>query len=164
MSIINSKKTVGRPRKFEEPSRPVTVTLPASVLRKLALLNEDRARAIAQAVEGAVADETAATCPLQLVEVFKNQSLITISDCPALDCVTWLRRVKIAPGRYLLAIPPGMPTESLEVALVDLLDEKQRLSDTEFEVIRRLRECLAFNRRRNRMVKGELIFITSGEG
>lgn len=155
------KKKAGRPRKFAEPSHPITVTLPESALRKLALLNSDRARAISEAADAAVRDEAAASCPLQIVEVFKGQCLITIADCPALDRITWLRRVKIAPGRYLLAIPPGTPTESLEVALADLMDEKEHLADTEYEVIQRLRECLAYNRRHRKMSKGELIFVSS---
>ena len=157
------KRKAGRPRKFSEPSRPITVTLPTSALRKLALLNHDRARAISQAADAAVQDEAAASYPLQVVEVFKGQGLITIADCPALDRIAWLRRAKIAPGRYLLAIPPGTPTESLEVALVDLMDEKEQLSDTEREVIERLRECLAFNRRHHKMSKGELIFVSSDQ-
>ena len=36
----------GRPAKFAEPSRPVTVTLPERVLQLLAAVDADRAKAI----------------------------------------------------------------------------------------------------------------------
>ena len=154
------KNKGGRPRKFNESSRPVTVTLPDSTLRKLALVDADRARAIVRVANGAVSDEDAVVRPVQVIEVFKGKGLITIPTCPALDGIPWLRRVRVAPGRELLALPPGTPIESLELALMDVLDRQDHVAAADVGVLRSLRDLLAVNRRRGRMEKGELIFVT----
>ena len=41
----------GRPAKFDEPSRPVTMTLPDRILDRLAEIGDDRAKAVVKAVE-----------------------------------------------------------------------------------------------------------------
>ena len=41
----------GRPAKFDEPSRPVTITLPDRILDRLKEIDADRALAIVKAVE-----------------------------------------------------------------------------------------------------------------
>ena len=50
VSSVKAKRT-GRPAKFAEPSRPVTVTLPERILDLLAAVDSDRAQAIVKAVE-----------------------------------------------------------------------------------------------------------------
>jgi hypothetical protein len=56
MSYQNKKKK-GRPPKFRESRRPVTVTLPETTLARLAAINTDRAQAIVKAVGAAVPPE-----------------------------------------------------------------------------------------------------------
>ncbi len=153
------KASGGRPRKFNEPSRPVTVTLPESTLRKLALVDGDRACAIVRAADRAISDEEAVERSVHVVEVFKGKGLITIPVCPALDGIAWLRRVRMAPGRDLLALPTGTPIESLELAIVDILDHGEGLSADDADVLRALRKLLATLRRERRMERGELIFV-----
>ena len=50
VSSVKAKRT-GRPAKFAEPSRPVTVTLPERILDLLAAVDSDRAQAIVKTVE-----------------------------------------------------------------------------------------------------------------
>ena len=45
------KNRGGRPAKFAEPSRPITVTLPERVLNLLAAVDPDRAKAITRLVD-----------------------------------------------------------------------------------------------------------------
>jgi hypothetical protein len=54
-SKLTSKSSRGgRPRKFAEPTRPVTVTIPDRTLKQLVHIDKDRAKAIAKAVNMAV--------------------------------------------------------------------------------------------------------------
>ena len=52
-----SKSAGGRPPKFDEPRRPVTVTLPKRTLSALAALDADRARAIVKLVDAALSSK-----------------------------------------------------------------------------------------------------------
>ena len=158
--IPTVRRAGGRPRKFNEVSRPITVTLPERTLRLLAMVDADRAKAIAHAAELAVGDNPPK--PVEVVEVEKGKALIIIADCPCLKELTWLRLLKVAPGRQLLCLPSGTPIETLEVALVDLLDRRTEISEFERTMIGELRECLASHRRNRRTSKGELIFIDLG--
>ena len=45
----------GRPAKFDEPSRPVTITLPDRILERLEEIDGDRAKAVVKAVEAVLA-------------------------------------------------------------------------------------------------------------
>ena len=51
MASSAKKNRTGRPAKFAEPSRPVTVTLPERILDLLAAVDSDRAQAIVKTVE-----------------------------------------------------------------------------------------------------------------
>ena len=153
-------RTSGRPRKFNEASRPITVTLPERTLRQLATVDADRAKAIAHAADLAVGNNTQK--PVEVVQVEKGKAIILIADCPCLKHLPWLRLIKVAPGRQLLCLPSGTPIETLEVALMDILDRGADLSELERAMIGDLRECLASSRRHRRTSKGELIFIDLG--
>jgi len=53
----------GRPRKFAEPSRPITITLPEKTLRSLERIDTDRGRAIVKVTERALSQDGRATQP-----------------------------------------------------------------------------------------------------
>lgn len=152
-------KAGGRPRKFAEESRPVTVTLPERTLRQLATVNNDRARAIVQVTDAAVGARGDGFPPVEVIEMSKGKSLIVVSECACLDGLPWLRLISIAPGRNLLTLDPGTSLESLEIALMDLESRDPPLSDREAAVVRGIRECLTSHRRLRRMSKAELIFV-----
>ena len=152
-------KAGGRPRKFAEESRPVTVTLPERTLQQLAAVNRDRARAIVQVTEALVGAKEGGLPPVEVIQMAKGKSLIVISECECLDGLPWLRLISIAPGRYLLTLEPGTSLESLEIALLDLETRDPPLSDRETAVVRGIRECLTSHRRLRRMSKAELIFV-----
>ena len=149
----------GRPRKFAEESRPVTVTLPERTLRQLAAVNRDRARAIVQVTEVVVGAKEEGFPPVEVIEMSKGKSLIVVSECECLNGLPWLRLISIAPGRHLLTLEPGTSLESLEIALLDLEARDPPLSDRETAVVRGIRECMTSHRRLRRMSKAELIFV-----
>ena len=114
----------GRPAKFDEPSRPVTITLPDRILNRLTEIDGDRAKGIVKAVEAVLAGGACGPTadPVGELRVDKDESLLVVARSPLLASVPWLTMIEIAPGRHLISLREGVPIEKLEVALEDLLD------------------------------------------
>ena len=112
----------GRPPKFQEPRRPVTVTLPESTLAKLAAINPDRAQAIVKATHAAMPRKANGHKRVELVEVMPGLGVLIVGPSRYLQKIKWLRLVELAPMRYLLVVPSGTAIDSLEVAIIDLLE------------------------------------------
>ncbi len=155
-----TKHPGGRPRKFAEPSRPITVTLPQSILQALEAVNTDRAKAIVKCVE-------AATAPLNpsngksitITEVSPGVGLIVMGPCATLRKIPWLRMSEIAPLRYILSVQSGVSVESLEIALSDVLETLSPREQHERETIRELRDFVQSIRRGQRVTKAEILFV-----
>ena len=114
---------IGRPPKFLEARRPVTVTLPERTLRQLEAVDSDRAKSIVKVTDAVTRGAGGNTPQVETVEVAKGQALIVIGPSRGLRAIPWLRLVEIAPARYLLALPPGTSVDSLEVAVLDKAEE-----------------------------------------
>lgn len=137
----------GRPRKFHQPSRPVTMTLPESTLRQLRIWGPDRARATAQAVALAFESRRKAGASVDLCPVGDGQSLILVGPSRYLRKVKGLRMAEVAPGRFLLSIPAGWTLSSLEVALHDVEESVSPDDPEEGAMIRRLIQIIRNSRR-----------------
>lgn len=149
----------GRPRKFSEVSRPVTVTLPERTLRILEDVDSDRAKAIVKVTDRMIGGSGRGFPAVEVLEMTRGKALIVVTDCPCLHRIPWMRLIEIAPGRNLLTLEPGTAHETLEVSLMDLEDSDPPLSEKEAAVVRGIRECLASHRRSKRMSRAELIFV-----
>jgi len=112
----------GRPRKFSEPSRPITITLPATTLRQLQQIDSDRGRAIVKLAKNA-APESAGQAGVEIVEISDDSGLVVIGPAPSLRKIDFLQLVEVAPARFLLALAPGHGFHQLEIALTDLMDD-----------------------------------------
>jgi hypothetical protein len=88
----------GRPRKFKEPSRPVTVTLPERTLDRLERIDSDRARAIVKAVDGAVEDEQGALRRVDVIEMAPGTGLLVVPATRTLAKIPWLKMIEISPA------------------------------------------------------------------
>jgi hypothetical protein len=160
---FNKKK--GRPPKFRESRRPVTVTLPESTLDRLAAINPDRAQAIVKAVGKAVPPDAKRQKQVELVEVAPGVGIILVGPSRFLKRIKWLRLVEIAPMRYLLTIPSGTAVDSLELAVVDLLENVESLDERERSILEQLRDLMRTLRVGDKLYKAELLFInTKGLG
>jgi hypothetical protein len=129
MDDLTIRNPGGRPPKFKEKRRPVTMTLPVRILDDLAKIDPDRAKAVVKATEAVLGGVTGPLKPVDLVEVAPGKSMIVIGPCPPLKQISWLKLIEIVPVRFLLAIPPGTPIEALEVALRDLVHARDPKSD-----------------------------------
>ena len=149
----------GRPRKFSEASRPITVTLPKRTLKLLESVNSDRALAIAKAVDTATVAPNSEHGPASLVKIDARTAIIVVGPSKCLRTIPWLRLVEIAPARYLLSIPSGTPPERLELAITDLLSGLAEGDAYEHELLETLRRQFANLRTNLSMTKSEIILV-----
>ena len=161
MKTKKKKFSGGRPRKFAEPSGPITITLPERTLRLLAAVDQDRAVAIVKAVDAVAHDGKEADERVKLVQVEPGTSVIVVGPSSRLREIPFLKLVEIAPSRHLLAIPTGTPTETLEIAIMDQIDNLTDGEDYERALLNELRNEIRVLRHANRMSKHEIILVSS---
>lgn len=150
----------GRPAKFDEPSRPVTVTLPDRILDRLKEIDADRALAIVKAVEAVLGHAPPTrTEVVRELRFDKNETLLTIADNSLLRSIPWLTMVEIAPGRHLLSLKKGTSIEKLEVTLCDILDAQPNAAPSERRTLERLVECIRPPRRSRALRTEEILVI-----
>jgi hypothetical protein len=149
----------GRPPKFQEPRRPITVTLPESTLAKLAAINPDRAQAIVKATDATMPRDASGHKQVELVEVLPGLGVIIVGPSRYLQKIKWLRLVEVAPMRYLLVVPSGTAIDSLEVAIIDLLENLEQGEEWEKATLEQLRDMMRSLRLGGKLSKAELLFI-----
>jgi len=109
----------GRPRKFNTPSRAITLTLPEDVIAALHGIHPDVSRAVVR-----IAQREGATRPRPLAELstFGRRAVILVSPSPVLESAG-VMLVPLADGRALISFDESMNTTKLELALRDTIDE-----------------------------------------
>ena len=150
----------GRPAKFDEPSRPVTITLPDRILERIKEIDDDRAKGIVKAVETALAGAGDAPAePVRKLRIAKDESLLVVARSRLLAAVPWITLIEIAPGRHLLSLRDGATIEKLEVTLGDLLDSNPDASQAERNVLRTLLSRIRAPRRNQAVRKEEILVV-----
>jgi hypothetical protein len=149
----------GRPPKFKEPRRPITVTLPESTLARLAAIEPDRARAIVKATNAAMPADAKGRNPVELVEVMPGLGIIVVGPSRYLQKIKWLRLIELAPLRFLVTIPTGTAVDSLELELVDLLQNVKPDEKWEMSLLEDLRDLMRNLRLEGKLRKAELLFV-----
>ncbi|MEI6168141.1 MAG: hypothetical protein WCS52_13215 [bacterium] len=154
-----AKGAGGRPPKFQEIRRPITVTLPERILKALERVSPDRALALVKCVEEAIGTGHREKNPVELVEVLPGKALIVVNSNRSLSRIEWLRMVEIAPARYLLILPPGMPIERLEVEMRDVIEGLEPGNEGELILLDQLQKMLIQHRRQKNISKAELLLV-----
>jgi hypothetical protein len=149
----------GRPRKFNEPSGPVTVTLPDRTLGQLQTIDKDRAKAIVKAVDNLIGRETARVPRAEVVEMAPGTGIVVIPLIHTLRHIPWLKMIEVAPARYLLTVAPGTPIEKLEIALIDLAEDARVSAPEEVTLLQALRGTFSQLRRRDRISMAEILVV-----
>lgn len=160
-SVASAKHAGGRPPKFKEPSRPVTVTLPERTLERLAAIDADRAKAIVKATGMMAPQEEQAKDLVQVVEVMPGTGIILVGSSRRLKQIPWLRVVEVSPHRNLLVLPKDMSADSLEVALQDLMESIPANETREHRLIAELHRCMRMFRRDHTVTKAEILFVNT---
>ncbi len=158
MNASKKERTVGRPPKFLEERRPVTMTLPVRVMEFLKTVNPDRARAIVK-IADAAATGLCGRKPVEIVEVAPHRGLIIVADSALLRSIEGLRLIEIAPARFLITVNSGLAVESLEVQIQDIIEEGNGGAE-DIELLKELLHQLRHQRRRRAVSKEELLIIS----
>ena len=110
----------GRPRKFNVPSRAVTLTLPHHTIAALHSIDTDLSRAVVAAVQTLSPDAT----PRQVqLATFGSNAVIIVPDSRTLRERTGVELVPIADGRALLSFDDRTTIPQLELRVLDALDD-----------------------------------------
>jgi hypothetical protein len=93
------------------------------------------------------------------VEIGSGVGIIIVGPSQHLKRIKWLRLVEIAPTRYLLTIPAGTAVDSLELAVVDLLENVKSIDEWERSMLEELRNLMRNLRLKDKLYKAELLLI-----
>jgi hypothetical protein len=110
----------GRPRKFDAPSRAVTLTLPESVLDELANIAPDPSLAIVQLVTRRA--PVNGRPPAELVS-FGRRAVITVEPTRSLNNRAGIELVPLPDGRALITFDQPTTIAELELAIYDALED-----------------------------------------
>jgi len=163
MAASKRRSSGGRPKKFDGPSRPVTMTLPERTLARLAAIDADRASAVVKLVDAGLGDGKRAHPRVEVVEVASGSAIIVLPPSRTLRELPWLQLAEIAPGRHLLTIEPGTSIEALEVALLDLIEELPADDEYERRILVELRRLIGASRRGRNIRKFEMLYVRPPE-
>lgn len=155
------KRGVGRPRKFTDESKPITVTLPKQILQLLHAIDKDRARAIVKVTNAAMADMWSDSSHIELLKVEPGISLIVVGPSNYLKQIKWIKLIEIAPARYLISIPPGTLLEKLEIAILDILEDIPLDDVYERGLLENLKKRIGVLRKQDKLSKSEIIFVNA---
>ena len=72
--------------------------------------------------------------------------------------IPWLKLAEVTPGRHLLTIVPGTAIESLEVAMLDILEGLAPDEDYERKILEELRQLIGASRRQT-IRKFEMLYV-----
>jgi hypothetical protein len=147
----------GRPPKFSEPSRPVTLTLPESTLKQLESIDSDRAQAIVKLTQTAF-PEPNQSLPVEIVNVDRHSGLLIVGSNATLIAIPFLKLIEVALGRFLIAIDQGHDFRSLELVLHDLIEEAQ-VPPQDLPTIVSLLETIRTVRRADQATQATILFV-----
>lgn len=153
-------KRKGRRPKFNEPRKPITVTLPERTLAQLRAIDADRARAIVKLADYR-SDVPTATPTVDVVRAAPGLGIIVVGPLRSLQRVEFLRMTEVVPGHFLLTIPSGTPSGSLEMEIVDLLDDLPPEDEDERPLLQKLRGILNAQRKKQSVSKREILLIST---
>jgi len=163
MHSSKAKNLGGRPSKFSEPSRPVTITLPERILSLLSTVNPDRALAITSVVDSLFSSSDNQQHLFEIRKVSTGKSIILVGHSKYLSQIPWLRLIEVGPARHIISIQSGTSIESMEVAIHDLLEDLPDSEHHEREILEALMKSIRTSRRSKKSVKEEILFVEMDE-
>jgi hypothetical protein len=155
------KRSGGRPPKFAEPSRPITLTLPERTLDELRQVDADPGRAIVKLAAWALQNNGKHEPLVEIVRSSDEVGIIVIGPCRALAQIPFLHLVEVGPARYLLALDFGHDFKSLEIAVRDIVEDLPLTDTRERHLLRELLERMKHLRKSDAICRAEILFTRS---
>ncbi len=159
MLIMEKKGGGGRPPKFDEPSRPITLTLPDSTLEGLKEINADRAQAIVSLTQSALRQQGGASAGVEVLKMGPDTGLLVVGPSEYLKKIPFLRLVEVAPARFILALDKGNDFKNLEIALNDLIDDASNTHAKDRVLLEQLLEHVRRLRKAEKVTMAEIVLV-----
>jgi hypothetical protein len=152
----------GRPRKFSEASRTVTLTLPESVISTLLALHHDLSQAIVGLTRRTKARKNRKGADLL---VFGRRAVITVRPTPSLELRAGVQLVPLPDGRALISFDDVDSLPALQLSIADALDDPS-MTDADRSVYESLSDILREARRSSDVSLGQrhIIVLESRPG
>lgn len=112
----------GRPRKFNRPSRAVTLTLPEDVVAALHSIDADLSRAVVHAAQPFIMEVPRS--PAELT-VFGERAVIVVAPNLRLKERTGVELIPLPDGRALISFDEGLSIADIELRLRDALADAE---------------------------------------
>ena len=133
----------GRPRKFMQPSRAVTLTLPENVIAALGAVDHDLSRAVVRVSQR---EMTKRPHPPAELAAFGRFAVIVVNPTRTLEQRTGVLLVPLSDGRALISFDETMTAARLELKIEDELEDRA-LPPEDALVFASIRELLRETRR-----------------
>ena len=138
----------GRPRKFGEPSRAVTLTLPENVIAALERVDHDLSRAVVRVTQP---EMTKQPHPAAELVRFGRLAVIVVNPTRTLERRTGVILVPLSDGRALIAFDESITPARLELKIQDELDDRA-LPPEDARIFEDIRDLLREARRSTSVV------------
>lgn len=148
-----------QPQKPDEMKRVVTLPLPEKTLQLLETLDQDLTRAIMKAADIAIQKTFPHASSFEVVKVAPRKSVFIVGPDTLLAEIPWLNLVEIAPGRNLITIASGTSLESLEIAILKLIENISPDLSTERNLLNEFRKYVGRLRRNKQMSFVEIMIV-----
>jgi hypothetical protein len=150
----------GRPRKFAEPTRVVSLTLPESLIASLFNVHADLGMAVATLVSRAEASKPRPSAELV---VFGRRAVISVRPTAALERRLGVELVPLADGRALIALDTPVTLAEFELRIADALED-DTLPPEDRDAFETLRGILRDARRSSdvALLRRNIIVLQSG--
>jgi hypothetical protein len=135
----------GRPRKFEAPSRAVTLTLPEQVIEALGAIDADLSRAVVRLAQPEMAKRPH---PPAELATFGTRAVIVVNPTRTLEQHTGVHLIPLPDGRALISFDAPLTIADLELMIEDAIDD-HRLSPSDQAVFKAIADLLRGARRSN---------------
>ena len=133
----------GRPRKFQAPSRAITLTLPDHVIDALGALDPDLSRAVVRLVQPELGKRPHP--PAELAR-FGQRAVIVVNPSRTLEEKTGVSLVPLPDGRALISFERLRTIAELELTIADAIDD-YRLSRADQATFKAIEQILRAARR-----------------
>lgn len=133
----------GRPRKFQAPSRAITLTLPEHVIDALGAIDPDVSRAVVRLAQPELAKRPHA--PAELAR-FGQRAVIVVNPSRTLEQKAGVSLVPLPDGRALISFERIRTIADLELTIADAIED-HRLSRTDQATFKAIEEILRAARR-----------------
>ena len=133
----------GRPRKFQAPSRAITLTLPDHVIDALGALDPDLSRAVVRLAQPELGKRPHP--PAELAK-FGQRAVIVVNPSRTLEEKTGVSLVPLPDGRALISFERPRTIAELELTIADAIDD-HRLSRSDQATFKAIEKILRAARR-----------------